>query len=116
MGVDAEALKSVPGLLKAQGFDGLVACGAASGGGRFGLVSTDHRFEVGAVFGGVEETAGSDGDRTSVLQVGVCHGGRLYPDTILLSVEEHSDSMGAEEVLVKAVLWNSAIFIMKLIW
>ena len=116
MGVEAEALKYGLVLLKSQGFDDLVACDAASGGGRFGLVSTYHRFEVGAVFGGVEETAGSNVDRTFVLQFGVRHGGTLYPDTILMSVEEHIDSTGAKEVLVKAVLWNNSIFKMKLLW
>ena len=40
--------------------------------------------------------AGSGGDGISMLQVSGLHGGRLSPDTVLLGVEEESDSMGAE--------------------
>ena len=86
MGVETEALKSGPGLVKAQDFDNLGACEAACGGGRFGLVIIYHIVEVGAVLGGAEETPGSNRDRSSVLQVGVRHGGRLSSDTVLLSV------------------------------
>ena len=52
MGVETEALKSGPGLVKAQEFDNLGACEAACGGGRFGLVIIYHIVEVSAVLGG----------------------------------------------------------------
>ena len=46
----------------------------------------------------------------AVIHVGGLHGGKIYPDTILLSVEEESDSTGAEEVLIRGLLWNNVFF------
>ena len=49
-----------------------------------------------------------------MIHVGGLHGGKIYPGTILLSVEEESDSTGAEEVLIRGVFWNNVFFFVEL--
>ena len=62
----------------------------------------------------MEETAVSDGDGIYVLQVSGLHVGGLYPDTVIMSVEEEGYGPDAEEELVWGIVWNDAIFIMEL--
>ena len=49
-----------------------------------------------------------------MLQVHGLYGSRLSPDTVILSVEEDIDGMGTEEGLFWGVLWNDAVFVVKL--
>ena len=62
----------------------------------------------------MEETAVSDGDGICVLQVSSLHVGGLYPDTVIMSVEEEGDGPDAEEELGRGIVWNDTIFIMEL--
>ena len=100
--------------MKAQELDSLGYCDAACGGVIVGVVSTYWGVGVGTVFPGVEETAGISEDKISVIQFSGIHGNRLSPDTVLLSVDEDSDITGAEEVLVRGILLNDAVFVVEM--
>ena len=54
---------------------------------------------------------GSGGDGIAVFQVSGLHGSRLSSDAVLMGIEEESDSMDAEEVLVRCILCNNAVFV-----
>ena len=62
----------------------------------------------------MEETAGSGGDRISMLQVGGLHGGGLSADTVLMSADEEGDIWGTEEKLVRGVVWNDTVLVVEL--
>ena len=114
MGVESKVFNADLGCVKSQELDDLGACYTACGGGRVGVVSIDQGVGVGSVFPGVEEKAVSGRDGICVIHAGDLHGGRLSPDTVLLSFEEDSDITGEEEVLFRDVLWNDAVIFMKL--
>ena len=49
-----------------------------------------------------------------MIQVGGLQGGRVSLDTVLLSVKEESDVLGAEEEIFRGVLWNDTVLIVQL--
>ena len=61
----------------------------------------------------VEETAGSGGDRISMLQVGGLHGGVLSADTVLMSVEEEGDRPSANDELGLGIVWNDSVLVVE---
>ena len=62
----------------------------------------------------MEEKAGSSRDGDAMIQVGGLQGGRVSLDTVLLSVKEESDVLGAEEEIFRGVLWNDTVLIVQL--
>ena len=62
----------------------------------------------------MEEKAGSSRDGAAMIQVGGLQGGRVSLDTVLLSVKEESDVLGAEEEIFRGVLWNDTVLIVQL--
>ena len=57
---------------------------------------------------------GNGRDRIVVLQVGGLHYGGFSAEKALLSVDEEVDRTGADEELVRGILWNDVVLVVEL--